>query len=283
MTVKEAEEQTGLSRSNIRFYEKEKLILPSRNEANGYRDYSESDIENIKKIAYLRTLGISIEDIRNVISGRSSLREEVAKQSQTLDSQITDLRKAKMMCTKLLNTENISYKNLHVETYAGILPAYWNDNKRIFKFDSISFLHIWGSFITWAVITALCLIICILSYAKLPPEIPRQWFDGEASSYADKRFIFAYPAICAALRYLLRPCIYAKVQMDSYYRKIVAEYLTNYMCFTALSVQVFSILFIYGLADNIIAVLAVDTAVLIGILIAVFTKINRSIQQKIPF
>ena len=50
MTIKEAEEQTGLTRSNIRFYEKEKLIEPARNDKNGYRDYSESDVEDIKKL-----------------------------------------------------------------------------------------------------------------------------------------------------------------------------------------------------------------------------------------
>ena len=43
MTIKEVEERTGLTRSNIRFYEKEKLIEPSRNDKNGYRDYSEKD------------------------------------------------------------------------------------------------------------------------------------------------------------------------------------------------------------------------------------------------
>ncbi|MCB5919682.1 MerR family transcriptional regulator [Mediterraneibacter faecis] len=75
MTIKDVEEQTGLSRSNIRFYEKEKLIEPSRNESNGYRDYSENDVENIKKIAYLRTLGISIEDIRSIISEKVTCRK----------------------------------------------------------------------------------------------------------------------------------------------------------------------------------------------------------------
>ena len=38
MTIKEVEKLTGLSRSNVRFYEKEKLIVPVRNERNGYRD-----------------------------------------------------------------------------------------------------------------------------------------------------------------------------------------------------------------------------------------------------
>ena len=46
------EQLTGLKRSNIRFYEKEKLITPTRNESNGYREYTKEDAENIKKIAY---------------------------------------------------------------------------------------------------------------------------------------------------------------------------------------------------------------------------------------
>ena len=88
MTIKDVEKQTGLSRSNIRFYEKEKLIEPSRNESNGYRDYSENDVENIKKIAYLRTLGISIEDIRNIISEKATLKDTLEKQYEVLKSQI---------------------------------------------------------------------------------------------------------------------------------------------------------------------------------------------------
>ena len=88
MIIKDVEKQTGLSRSNIRFYEKEKLIDPSRNESNGYRDYSENDVENIKKIAYLRTLGISIEDIRNIISEKATLKDTLEKQYEVLKSQI---------------------------------------------------------------------------------------------------------------------------------------------------------------------------------------------------
>ena len=98
MTIKDVEERTGLSRSNVRFYEKEKLVEPSRNESNGYRDYSENDVENIKKIAYLRTLGISIEDIRSIISEKVTLQEMLEKQKEVLKNQITDLNKAKLMC-----------------------------------------------------------------------------------------------------------------------------------------------------------------------------------------
>lgn len=279
MTMKEAEERTGLLRSNIRFYEKEELIKPSRNEKNGYRDYSENDIENIKKIAYLRTLGISIEDIRDIISEKITLYEAIRKQHKVLEHQISDLNTAKVMCEKMLETENIEYKELQVERYVTEVQQYWNDNKPVFKLDSVSFLYIWGSFITWILITALCLLTALLSYAKLPPEIPIQWSGDAASSLADKSFIFAYPAVCGAIRYLLRPFIHAKLQ-NYCYEEIIAEYLTNYMCFIALSVEVFSILFIYGVVKNIVVVLFVDTAVLLGILVIGLIRMKSSLQRK---
>lgn len=268
MTIKEVEEQTGLSRSNVRFYEKEKLITPARNESNGYRDYSGSDIENIKKIAYLRTLGISIEDIRNVIEEKVPLREVIQKQNDMLNGQIADLNRAKILCEKMLDAENMEYDDLKVEQYVTELEDYWNDNRPVFKVDSVSFLYIWGSFVTWAVITIVCLLTALLSYANLPQEIPVQWSDGQASSLVNKIFIFVYPAVCIVIRYLIRPVIYAKLRMNNRYEEIIAEYLSNYMCFIALSAEVFSVLFIYGVVKNIVAVLVVDTAVFIGLLIA---------------
>ena len=53
MTIKDIEQKTGLRRSNIRFYEKERLIEPAKNSNNGYKDYSQEDVDKIKKIAYL--------------------------------------------------------------------------------------------------------------------------------------------------------------------------------------------------------------------------------------
>lgn len=274
MTIKEVEERTGLARSNIRFYEKEKLIEPLRNDKNGYRDYSATDIETIKKIAYLRTLDISIEDIHHIISGKVSLIEVIEKQVTTIKEQLEGLNKAKIMCDRMLEAGNVSFEELQVEQYVTDLPTYWNDNETVFTLDSVSFLYMWGSFITWAVITALCLIIGILSYAKLPAEMPVQWSDRIASSLVDKRFIFAYPVGCIAIRYLLRPFIYAKLQMNSHYSEIITEYLSNYACFIALSVELFSILFVQGLLKNVVAVLIIDTAVLIGILITGITKMG---------
>ncbi len=274
MTIKEVEEQTGLSRSNIRFYEKEKLIEPLRNNINGYRDYSEKDIEIIKKIAYLRTLEISIEDIRSIISEKVSLVEIIEKQTATIQTQIEGLNKAKTMCERMLESGNVSFDELQVEKYVEDLETYWNDNKPVFKLDSVSFLYIWGSLITWTIIASLCFIASLLSYAKLPVEIPVQWDNGIAVSFVDKKFIFVYPLACIIIRVLLRPVIYVRLLMNYLHGELISEYLTNYMCFIALSVEIFSILFIYGLVKSVVIVLFVDTAVLIGILIVGITKMD---------
>lgn len=274
MTIKEVEQQTGLTRSNIRFYEKEKLIEPSRNDKNGYRDYSEKDIENIKKIAYLRTLEISIEDIRNIISDKVSLKEIIEKQAAAIQTQIEGLNRAKTMCERMLESGNVSFDELQVERYVEDLETYWDDNRPVFKLDSVSFLYIWGSLITWAVITALCLIIGMLSYMKLPSEIPVQWDGGIATSVVDKNFIFVYPLACICIRILLRPVIYVRFLMNYLNGELITEYLSNYLCFIMLSVEVFTVLFVYGLIKSVVTVLLVDTVVLIGILIAGITKIS---------
>ena len=274
MTIKDVEERTGLSRSNIRFYEKEKLIEPLRNESNGYRDYSENDVENIKKIAYLRTLGISIEDIRSIISEKVTLQEMLEKQKEVLKNQITDLNKAKLMCEKMLDEESISYEKLQVEQYVTDLHDYWKDNRTVFKLDSVSFLYIWGSMLTWTMLTSLCLIIGALSYSKLPTEIPVQWSKGVATSLVNKNWIFICPVICIIIRYLLKPFIYAKLQMNNYYGEIITEYLTNYMCFIVLSVEIFSILFTFGVVKSVVVLLFVDTAIFIGLLVVGMVKMD---------
>lgn len=274
MTIKDVEERTDLSRSNIRFYEKEKLIEPSRNESNGYRNYSENDVENIKKIAYLRTLGISIEDIRSIISEKVTLQEVLKRQNEVLKSQIADLNNAKLMCEKMLDEENISYEKLQVERYVTDLHEYWKDNQTVFKLDSVSFLYIWGSMLIWTTITALCLLVGALSYSKLPTEIPVQWSKGVATSLVNKNWIFVCPGICIIIRYLLNPFIYAKLQMNNDYGKIITEYLTNYMCFIVLSVEIFSVLFTFGVVKSVVVLLFVDTAVFIGLLVIGLVKMD---------
>lgn len=281
MTIIEVEKQTGLTRSNIRFYEKEGLIEPARNDKNGYRDYTEKDVEVIKKIAYLRTLKISIEDIRSVLSHQMPLITIIERQTEIIQTQMKDLDRAKAICDRMLESGDLSFEELRVEKYVTDLETYWNKNKPVLKLDSVRFLYLWGSLITWIIIASLCFMIGILSYTKLPSEIPVQWDDGIAVSFVDKKFIFIYPLICALIRVGLRPVIYVKFLMNCLNGELISEYLSNYLCFIALSVEVFSILFVYGWVKSIVTVLIVDTIVLIGTLFAGIAKISRTCRPEV--
>lgn len=63
MTIKQIEQQSGLTRANIRFYEEEGLIHPRRQE-NGYRDYTDAELEMLLRIKLLRSLGLTLEEIK---------------------------------------------------------------------------------------------------------------------------------------------------------------------------------------------------------------------------
>ena len=51
------------------------------------------------------------------------------------------------------------------------------------------------------------------------------------------------------------------------YGELITEYLSNFLCFIVLSVEVFSVLFVCGMVESVVTVLFIDTIVLIGILI----------------
>ena len=54
MRINKVEELVGITKKNIRFYEEQGLLSPARNLENGYRDYSEEDVETLHKIKLLR-------------------------------------------------------------------------------------------------------------------------------------------------------------------------------------------------------------------------------------
>lgn len=266
MTIKDVEQKTGLGRSNIRFYEKEKLIEPAKNSNNGYKDYSQEDVDEIKKIAYLRTLGISIEDIRSVMLEEITLYEVIKFQNVRLEEQITKLKNSKKLCVQMLQSDTLTFRDLNIEAYVINVNDYWEKNRKSLRFDTVGFLYKWGSVVTWGMLLLICIIVAILSYPILPSEIPVQWNGGVAASWMSKCFIFAFPIACILIRTILRPILYGKLRIYTPYVKMVTEYVVNSMCLVTLSVELFSILFLVGLVKNIVIILLIEGIILASLL-----------------
>ena len=115
MTIKEIEELAEMSRSNIRFYEAEGLLSPIRS-SNGYRDYSQDDLDILKKIKLLRSLHMSIEEIKSLHKGERELSVVLEQQLSKLSKEKEDLDKAQVVC-KNMYQDGTEYESLDAEKY----------------------------------------------------------------------------------------------------------------------------------------------------------------------
>ena len=70
MRIGEVAQRTGLSISNIRFYEKKGLNGPDRNAQNRYREYGEEDVRRLEEIILYRKMDFTIETIADLLDIR---------------------------------------------------------------------------------------------------------------------------------------------------------------------------------------------------------------------
>ncbi len=70
MKTKEAMQKTGLTRKAMEYYESQGFFTAERDE-NGYRNYSDNDCEILREISLLRSLGLAISEIKNIIGAEN--------------------------------------------------------------------------------------------------------------------------------------------------------------------------------------------------------------------
>ena len=94
MSINEVSELLSVSKSQLRFYEKLRIINPIMKNSSGKRDYSEKDLLLIKLVLFLKKLGMPLKNINEFI--------ELKKEGDvTLDERRKKLEEL------LLETENI--------------------------------------------------------------------------------------------------------------------------------------------------------------------------------
>ena len=121
MTINEGETRTGLERATVRYYEKEGLLSPARGE-NGYRNYSESDLEKLRKIRLLRALDFSLEDIRAMDADGSDFADRLRARSRSLDARAEDIADARRVIEAMLS-DGAEYGSLQSGLYLRALSS----------------------------------------------------------------------------------------------------------------------------------------------------------------
>lgn len=128
--IKDAEELTGISAENIRYYEKQNLISPVRNRVNSYREYSDEDISRLKMIKLFRSLGMPIGEIRRLFDGKVSLEDAIFLQEKRLESEKEKLTDAIRFCRQIQEKQ---LADLDVDNCLSKMNKTMNENEGGFR------------------------------------------------------------------------------------------------------------------------------------------------------
>ena len=101
MKIYQVEELVGITKKNIRFYEDQGLLCPSRNPENDYREYSLADVKILEKIKLLRKLSVPIEEIRLLQKGQLSFVQSMTQQIERIEKEQQNAEVMKGLCIRL--------------------------------------------------------------------------------------------------------------------------------------------------------------------------------------
>lgn len=134
MNIQEIEQRTGIPKQNIRFYEKEGLISPDRNIENGYREFSEEDVERLKLIKMFRKLDFPLGKILGLLDGQLDLAETVEEQIKKLEDKNKELEICIGYCREL--KDEVTIKTINTDYYLQDMDEKERSGSKFFDFLS---------------------------------------------------------------------------------------------------------------------------------------------------
>ena len=112
MKRNEVEKITGLTRKAILYYEDKGLIRPHKEE-NNYRSYSEEDVDRLLQISIYRKLGLSLLEIKNILSTKE---KELASILRDRQYRLKLEESKKNLLEKLIKSQNFEEIAKDLET-----------------------------------------------------------------------------------------------------------------------------------------------------------------------
>lgn len=135
MRIGEIAERTGLNISNVRFYERKGLLTPERETGSKYRDYSEEDVNRIKKILLYRKMGIPVDTIYLILNDKQDITDIILRQQKELNEEIMGLTGALKLCETMLSQD---IDNLSTEQIDRYLEYIYEEEKKGTRFFEVA-------------------------------------------------------------------------------------------------------------------------------------------------
>lgn len=169
MKIKDVEKRTGITSYNIRFYEKENLLIPKRNPVNGYREYTEEDILLLNRIKMLRMLDIPVSDIRKILYEKEALTSVLNIYLLKIKEEENRLRQNYFLCEELIKMD-MSVTDLSEEMLDKMVSGkeeYIYQLERIKRQDRIQKIFDISKLIVCIVGGVIAVIMCVQLYLEL--------------------------------------------------------------------------------------------------------------------
>ncbi|MEV7267781.1 heavy metal-responsive transcriptional regulator [Micromonospora aurantiaca] len=108
MRIGELADVTGTTTKTLRFYEASGLLPPTARTSGGYRDYGDDAIARLDFIRRGRIAGLTLAQIRDILTVRDAgdtpcghVRQLLAEQIDAIDAQLADLHALRATVVRL--------------------------------------------------------------------------------------------------------------------------------------------------------------------------------------
>lgn len=111
MRIGQLAERLSLNPRTIRFYESIGVLPEAVRTPSGYREYDEADLERLRFIKLAQSLGLSLDDIREILALRDRgeapcpyVRRVIEEQAAVVEQRIRELQRMKSGLGRLRRT-----------------------------------------------------------------------------------------------------------------------------------------------------------------------------------
>lgn len=93
MNIGEAAARSGVPAKTIRYYEDIELIESVDRAANGYRSYTDGDVQTLRFVARARDLGFTVEQCRNLLALYRDKSRASADVKRIAEAHVTEIER----------------------------------------------------------------------------------------------------------------------------------------------------------------------------------------------
>jgi len=138
MLIHEVAKRCNITKKAIQYYVEQGLVIPKILE-NGYSDFSETDVEVLKKDSLYRCLGLSVSEIKKVLESKDSLKGILYQRTLEFEREKMkqELLRQVLAGVEIENLEekisSIDSKSIIIKRLLDLFPSYYG------KFISLNF------------------------------------------------------------------------------------------------------------------------------------------------